>query len=194
MRDGSKNYLIDEGWTSLAVEQSSKYVGTVERKGWYPRGSEPRRPVWNARTKVTVLGAITPEGDNLYFLTEEYLTAEHAIHLLGALKREFGDKLVVFLDQASYFSAKDLWEYVSGERTTDAVDDTTIECVEGEDLRIWYLPSHLPELSPVENCWNQFKNWYKYRFIETHEELKATLPEAFQSISELDLLDYICSQ
>ncbi|WP_366955432.1 transposase, partial [Pseudomonas aeruginosa] len=58
---------------------------------------------------------------------------------------------------------------------------------------VWYFPSHLPELNPVENCWNQFKNWYKYRFIETLDELTATLPDAFQSISEPDLLDYICS-
>lgn len=150
--------------------------------------------MWNARTKVTTLGAITHDGESLYLSTEEYLTADHAIQLVGALRREFGDKLVVLLDQASYFYAKDLWEYVSGERSTDTIDDTTIECVEGKGLRIWYLPSHLPELNPVENCWNQFKNWYKYRFIETLDELMATLPAAFRSISEPDLIDYICSK
>lgn len=186
--------MLQEGWTFVAVDQSSKYVGTVERKGWYPIGSEPRRPVWNARNKVTTLGAITHDGESLYLSTEEYLTASHGIRLLEALKREFGEKLIVLLDQASYFYAKDLWEHVSGERSIETIDDTTIKCTEGDELKIWYFPSHLPELNPVESCWNQFKNWYKYRFIETLAEVKSTLPEAFRSISEPDLIEYICSR
>lgn len=166
-------------------------MGTIERKGWYQSGSEPRRPVWNARNKVTTLGAVTHDGESLYFSTEEYLTADHAIQLVEALKQEFGEKLIVLLDQASYFYAKDLWEHVSGTRSIDTVGDTSIKCAEGDELKVWYFPSHLPELNPVESCWNQFKNWYKYRLIETLPELKATLPEAFRSISEPDLLDYI---
>lgn len=165
----------------------------MERRGWHPAGSDPRRPVWNARNKVTILGAVTHTGDSLYFSTEEYLTADHGIKLLKALKTEFGEKLIVFLDRAPYFYAKDLWEFVSGERSIDTIDDTSVACVLDESLQIWYLPPHLPELNPVENCWNQFKNWYKFRFFETLDELKATLSLAFNSISEPDVLDYICS-
>lgn len=142
---------------------------------------------------MTTLGAVTHEGESLYFSTEDYLTADHSIQLLQALKDEFGEKLIVILDRASYFYAMDLWEFVSGDRTISSIDDTSVACVKGENLQIWYLPPHLPELNPVENCWNQFKNWYKYRFIETLEELKPTLSRAFASISEPDILNYICS-
>lgn len=88
----------------------------------------------------------------VFISTEEYLTADHAIQLVEALKREFGEKLIIMLDQAPYFYAKDLWESVSGKRSLDTVDDSSIECADGDDLKIWYLPSHLPELNPVENC------------------------------------------
>ncbi len=184
--------MLREGWTFVAVDQSSKYVGTIDRRGWYPIGSDPRRPVWNARTKVTTLGAVTHDGESLYLSTEEYLTAEHGIKLLRALVEEFGEKLIVILDRARYFYAKDLWEFVSGERSVEYVDDTSITCVRNDTLQVWYFPPRLPELNPVEQCWNQFKSWYRYRFIEDLETLKGTLSSAFASINEPDILNYIC--
>jgi len=129
--------LLQEGWTFVAVDQSSKYVGTVDQRGWYPAGSDPRRPVWNARTNVTTLGAVTHDGESLYLSTEEYLTAEHGIEFLEALVEEFGEKLIVFLDRARYFYAKDLWEFVSGQRSVEYLDDTSIACVRSDTLEVW---------------------------------------------------------
>ena len=60
--------------------------------------------------KVTVLGAVTDDGDSFYCWTEESLTADHGIQLLEALVAEFGEDLVVFLDRARYFYAKDPME------------------------------------------------------------------------------------
>lgn len=187
-----KTDLIEDGWTFVAVDQSSKYVGTVGQRGWHKVGSDPRRPVWNARDKVTTLGAVTHEGENLYLSTEEYLTADHSISLLLALLEEFGDQLIVFLDRASYFYAKDLWEFVSGDREVEHVGDTSVACVRGETLQVWYFPPRLPELNPVEQCWNQFKDWYKYRFYEDLPALKQSLRKAFDSINEPNILEYIC--
>lgn len=184
--------MIDDGWTFVTVDQSSKYVGTVERRGWYPAGSDPRRPERNARNKVTTLGAVTHEGESLYLYTGDYLTADHSVQLLQALMEEFGKQLIVILDRASYFYAKDVWEFVSGERSVGTIGDTSVACSKGEKLQVWYFPPHLPELNPVEQCWNQFKGWYKYRFIETLSELKETITEAFSSINEPDILGYIC--
>jgi hypothetical protein len=41
--------------------------------------------------------------------------------LLEALQGEFGEELVVFLDRAGYFYARDVWEHVSGKRETETV-------------------------------------------------------------------------
>jgi hypothetical protein len=150
-------------------------VQTVQRRGWYPIGSNPTIDVSRSRKKDTVLKAVTHDGETLHFWTEENLTAAHGIRLLRALLAKFGTQLVVLLDQASYFYPKDLWEFVSGDQSTACVDDTAVECVRGESLQVWYFPAHLPELNPVEGCWNQLNNWFKYRLIEDLSELKTVL-------------------
>ena len=97
----------------------------------------------------------------------------------------------MFLYRAPYFYAKDIWEFVSGERSIEYIDDTSVACVGGESLQVWYFPPRLPELNPVEQRWNQFKVWYKYRFVEDLPALKRTLASAFASITEPDILDYV---
>jgi len=139
-----------------------------------------------------LLKAVTHDGETIHFWTEENLSADHGIRLLRALQAEFGKKLVVFLDQASYFYAKDLWEFVSGKRSTECVDDTSVECVQSETLQVWYFPAHLPELNPVEGCWKQLNNWFKYRLIEDLNELKATLATALNEIPVPDIFNYLC--
>jgi hypothetical protein len=153
--------LIEEDWTFLAVDQFTKRVQTVQRRGWYPIGSNPTIEVSSSRKNVTVLKAVTHEGDSFHCWTEENLTAQHGIRFLGALLDEFGEKLVILLDQASYFYAKDLWEFVSEERSTEYVDDTSVERVQREKLQVWYFPAHLPELNPVEGYWNKLNDWFK---------------------------------
>jgi len=64
--------------------------------------------------------------------------------------------------------------------------------VRNESIQVWYFPPRLPELNPVEQCWNQFKSWHRYRFIEDISTLKRSLLFAFASINEPDILDYIC--
>jgi hypothetical protein len=68
------------------------------RRGWYPIGSNPTIETATACKSVTVLGAVTDEGDSFYCWTDENLTRFHGIRLLEALKERFGDELVVFLD------------------------------------------------------------------------------------------------
>ena len=73
----------------------------MERRGWYPIGSNPTIETSNSWDKVTVLGAVTDDGDSFYCWTEENLTSQQGIWLLGALQERFGEELVVFLDRSS---------------------------------------------------------------------------------------------
>ena len=185
--------MIEEDWIFLAVDQFNKRVQTVQRRGWYPIGSNPTIEVSGSRKSVTVLKAVTHEGDSLHCWTEENLTAQHGIRFLDALQSEFGEKLVVFLDQASYFYAKDLWEFVSEERSTECVDSTSVERVQSEKLQVWYFPAHLPELNPVEGYWNKLNNWFKYRLIENLSELKTVLRTALEEVTSSGFFSYLCS-
>jgi hypothetical protein len=119
-----------------------------------------------------VLGAVTDDGDSFYCWSEASLTRHHGIRLLEALQEAFGEELVVFLDRAGYFYARDVWEYVSGKRETGTVGDSSVSCVVGDDLAVWYFPPKLPELNPVEGCWNQLYECFKHRLIPDLPTLK----------------------
>lgn len=129
----------------------------------------------------------------MYFWTEErspLITNTAVTGTCRGIWREF----VVVLDQAPYFYARDLWAFMSGDRSTKCLEDTSVECVCGSSLQAWYYPSHLPELNPLETCWNQFKDWFKYRLIEDLPTLKQTLATDVTTIYESDILGHICPE
>lgn len=142
--------------------------------------------------KVTVLGAISHTGESFYCWTEENLTRRHGIQFLRALLERFGENLVVFLDRAGYFFAKDVREFVSGSTDTETIDDTSILCVHGDSLDLWYFPPKLPELNAVEGCWNQLQEWFNNRFVADLEQLKRDLRIGVKTISEPNIWNYLC--
>ena len=140
---------------------------------------------------MTVLGAVTDDGDSFYCWTEDNLTRFHGIRLLEALTDKFGEELVVFLDRAGYFYARDLWEHVSGERETETVGDSSVSCVRGDDLEVWYFPSKLPELNAVEGCWDQLQEWFKYRLVPDLSTLNDYIPRGLSAINEPNIWPYL---
>lgn len=178
----------------VVVDQFTKRVGTVDRRAWYLAGSDPRKEVTTSWDKVTVLGAVTNEGESFYCWTEENLTRHHGIHFLKALLDEFGENLVVFLDRAGYFFANDVREFVSDSTELETVDETAINCVRGESLELWYFPSKLPELNAVEDCWDQIQEWFTGRFVENLSQLKRELATAIAEITIPDVWNYLCKE
>ena len=184
--------MIDDEWSIITVDQHHKPVKTVRRHGWFLSGSDPTVDVSGSRHGVTLLGAISHDGESFFTWSEEKLTAEHGIALLRAIQAEFGENVVVLLDRAPYFYARDLWEFVSGERTTEYVDETSVECVVGDSLQVWYFPAHAPELNPVEGCWDQFESWFNYRLVRDFEQLLNQLRTALSTIDPPKISNYLC--
>jgi len=143
---------------------------------------------------VTVLGAVTDDGDSFFCWTDENLTRFHGIRLLEALKERFGEELVVFLDRAGYFWARDLWEHVSGDRATETVGDSSVACVHGDTLDVWYFPPKLPELNAVEGCWDQLQEWFKHRLVPDLSTLEEYIPRGLNVITEPDIWPYLTSK
>jgi hypothetical protein len=148
--------------------------------------------VSGSRHGVTILGAISHKGESFYTWSEETLTAAHGIQLLQAIQEEFGEKVIVLLDRAPYFYAKDLWEFVGGDRVTETIGDTAVERVIGETLCVWYFPPHAPQLNPVEGCWNQLESWFNFRLVRSLDHLKSLLTTAFDTISSPNISNYLC--
>ncbi|AKH96618.1 transposase [Halanaeroarchaeum sulfurireducens] len=184
--------MIDDDWTILTVDQHHKPVETVRRRAWFSAGSDPTVEVSGSRHAVTILGAISHERESFYTWSEERLSAAHGIRFLQALQDEFGKNIIVLLDRAPYFYAKDLWEFASGSRSTEFVDDTSVERVVGDAIQVWYFPPHSPDLNPTEACWNQLEDWFNYRLVEDLDQLKSMLLNAFPSIDPPQISNYLC--
>ncbi|MCQ4333134.1 transposase [Natronomonas sp. F2-12] len=169
--------------TVVVVDQFTKRVGTVQRRGWYRIGSNPTIETSNSWYKVTVLGAVTDDGDSFYCWTEENLTSKQGIWLLGALQEKFGEELVVFLDRAGYFYNRDRWEHVSDEHGNEGNE---------EHLDVWYFPSKLPELNPVEGRWDRLNEWFKHRLIPGLSALKQQIQRGLSTVSEPNIWNNLC--
>jgi hypothetical protein len=58
--------VIEDDWTFVAVDQCTKRVQTVQRRGWHPIGAHPTIDVSSSRKNVTVLKAVTHYGETLH--------------------------------------------------------------------------------------------------------------------------------
>lgn len=68
--------------------------------------TRPRLPVSGGRASINLLGAVTGDGDRFISFVDRSFTGKVAVHFLRALQQEFGEKLVIVLDNAPYFIAK----------------------------------------------------------------------------------------
>ena len=94
---------------------------------------------------IKLLGAVSDTGESFFLPCEENFNSDTTIRLLDALQTEFGEKICVVLDNAPYFTA-------------DAVQ----EFVENMPIELCYLPRGSLELNSAEECW---KNSIKHSAI-----------------------------
>lgn len=60
------------------------------------------------------------------------------------------------------------------------------------DLDDWYFPPKLPELNPVEGCWDRLNKWFKHRLIPGPPTLKQKIQQAILTVNEPHLWNYLC--
>ena len=105
---------------------------------------------------------------------EEHFNSDTTIRLLDALQTEFGENICVVLDNASYFTANAVHEFV---------EDTPIE--------LCYLPRGSPELNPAEECWHQLNQALGNRLFDTLDELRGAALTALDSINPPNFFTYL---
>ena len=94
---------------------------------------------------------------------------------MDALQTEFGEKLCVVLDNASYFTANAVEEFVG---------ETPIE--------LCYLPRGSPELNPAEECWKKLNQALGDRLFDTLDDLGDAALAALDSIKPPNFFTYLC--
>lgn len=170
--------LTEEDYLVLAMDQTRQTMRTVRRHGWVQEGSEPRVEISTKQKDAyeLILGAVTEDSDCFFCRTQEYLNRFHAINFLRALEKEFQKKIAVLCDQASYFTANDVQEFV-----------------ENRAIELIYLPPKSPELNPMEGGWNQFKDALANRAFSDFSELRQAISNALGEINPPSISSYVCS-
>lgn len=158
----------------VVVDQTRKGVKTSLGYGWFKKGERNTVEISGGWKTAKLLGAVAETGETRYFRCSSNFKSEVTIHLLQALQREFGEKLVVVLDNAPYFASNAVKEFA---------DDT--------ELELCYLPRYSPHLNPVEECWRQFNAALKNHLFEDLATLKEAIPDALDSISTPNVYNYL---
>ena len=128
-----------------------------------------------SRRGVNLLGAVTEYGETTVLECGGSFTGEVTIRFLEHLQAEFGEKLVVLLDQATYFTAQAVKHFVA---------DKPIELV--------YFPTGSPDLNPTEEYWRRLKQALGNRYFATPEEIRSALWPALETISPPGVYQYFC--
>ncbi len=96
------------------------------------------------------------------------------VHFLGALQEEFGEDLIVVLDNAPYFTSKQVTEFA---------DSAGIE--------LCYLPRYSPQMNPVEECWRQLNLQLKNRLFEELDQFNRAIHEALGEVNSPRMFNYL---
>ncbi len=150
-------------------------IKTTQKRAWFPVNSRPRLPVSGGRTSINLLGAVTEDGDRFISFVDGSFTGKVAAHFLRPLQQEFGEKLVIVLDNAPYFIAKYLKKQAAK-----------------AGLLLEYLPPYAPEMNPLEQCWRQLNKGRANRLYRTLPELKAHLMRKLPTLNSPQIYEYLC--
>jgi transposase len=119
--------------------------------------------------------AVTEYGETTVLECGGSFTGEVTIRFLEHLQAEFGEKLVVLLDQATYFTAA-------------AVKDFAAD----EPIELVYFPTGSPDLNPTEEYWRRLKLALANRYFGSCAEIRLAVWTALESISPPGVYQYLC--
>ena len=76
----------------------------------------------------------------------------------------------------------------------DSENDRIVEYrrTNGEWTQIWAFPPKLPELNPVESCWDRLQKRFKTRLIPDLSTLKDRLQRSLPTVDEPNIWKFLC--
>ena len=120
-------------------------VGIMTRSGrtWGKVGQPPEVAVSDRRGGYNVLSIITATGELHYSLEAKTINGERYVEFLQQILHGRTRPLIVIADQASFHKSATICEFVRAHRT---------------QIRLFFFPTHSPELNPDEQVWNELKH------------------------------------
>ena len=120
-------------------------VGIRTRSGrtWGAVGQPPVVTVSDHRDSDNVLSILTATGDLRYALEAKNINGDRYVEFLQQLLSMRTRPLIIIADPASFHKATVVRDFVRAHRT---------------QLRLFFFPTHSPELNPDEQVWNDLKH------------------------------------
>ncbi|HJW29979.1 MAG TPA: IS630 family transposase [Saprospiraceae bacterium] len=120
-------------------------VGIMTRSGrtWGKVGQPPAVAVSDRRGGYNMLSIITATGQLHYSLEAKTINGERYVEFLQQLLHGRTRPLIVIADQASFHNSATVCKFVRAHRT---------------QIRLFFFPTHSPELNPDEQVWNELKH------------------------------------
>jgi len=136
--------LAEKIGADIAFEDEAG-VGIRTRSGrtWGEVGHPPEVAVSDQRGGYNVLSIITATGDLRYSLEVTNINGERYVEFLQQLLRGRTSPLIIIADQASFHKSTVVHQFVRAHRT---------------QIRLFFFPTHSPELNPDEQVWNELKH------------------------------------
>lgn len=124
-------------------DESGVGIRTRSGRTWGAVGQPPTVAVSDQRGGYNVLSIITATGDLQYALEEKDINGEQYVEFLQQVLHHRTRPLIILADQSSFHKATVVREFVRAHRT---------------QLRLFFFPTHSPDLNPDEQVWNELKH------------------------------------
>lgn len=169
------NKSLSDEYVTIAIDQTRKTIGCDLYRSWFPCGERVNLPFWRRSDGIKLLGAVSDENEFFTTGVVDRFTSDVTVRFLRALQDEFGQKIHVLLDNASYFKSQ---------QVRDFVEETEIE--------LTYFPRGSPDLNPVEECWRQLKRSLGDRFFGSIDDLRPAVINAIDEVQAPGIYGYLC--
>lgn len=131
----------------------------MKAKTYAPKGQTPVLKNGCKYSHISIISAISPEGDFYYNLQEVAYTTETVILFLIQLLEETGRKLLIIWDGAKIHKGEKMKEFLNQDEIKDRI-------------HLVQQPGYSPEVNPDEQVWGALKKKMKNCLYKTKKELK----------------------
>ncbi len=144
------------GHITLCLDESTNKIAPNIKRGWYLAENNITTPINYTREKFQSFGAL---GNNGVFFCKFYdkSNTDSFLDFLKSLQKQFGKKLLLFADNASYHKSVRVKEFLKASK---------------RNVIIRYFPAYTPELNPIEVQWREEKNGNANTFFANGTEMR----------------------
>lgn len=163
--------LAQELGADIAFEDESWVQGnTRSGRTWGLVGHPPEIKVSDDRGGFRILSMVTATGEFMFEVTTEKLVSAVFIAFLEKTLEGRKRPLIVIADNASYHTSGEVKAFLEAHR---------------QQIRLFFLPPHSPELNPDEQVWNEIKNGHLEKEpIKNRADFRARVYSALEKLKE----------